>query len=342
MGDIFRNWRISAAALFSVVIIAGAYALAKDAERPPVAQASTEAELLRAIAMKDSTGDGLPDWEKTLYGIPLNATTTDYFHLGMTDGEAVAKGLIVPKAIADLPASVQTAGSRGLDYASAGLTPPAEGSLTDAFSKSFFTYYIAAKQQNAGRDLSTAEIQSIADRSLQALSTSITLAPDFKSAEDILASGSGREAMRAYAAAAEGVLKKNPIRATMSEAGYLQAAIEKNDTKALASLAELAKTYRGIGVGLSALAVPPEIASTHLAIVNAVIRLSEIDNDFSRVNIDPLGAMYALQQYPEAETQAEQAFAALADAYAKEGVVFKKGEAGSAYVNLIRNLGKRP
>jgi len=102
MGRILGNWRIILATFFSLVLIVGAYVLARGAVSPSIAEASTETALLQAIATRDSTGDGLPDWEKSLYGIPINATTTDYFHLGMTDGEAVAKGLVVPKAIADV------------------------------------------------------------------------------------------------------------------------------------------------------------------------------------------------------------------------------------------------
>ena len=101
-GNVSLNWRTIVAALFSVVLVVGAYVLARGIELPLTAQASTETALLQAIATRDSTGDGLPDWQKALYGIPLNSTTTDYFNLGMTDGEAVARGLIVPKAIADI------------------------------------------------------------------------------------------------------------------------------------------------------------------------------------------------------------------------------------------------
>ena len=100
--------------LFSTVLVVGVYMFARSVESPSLAQASTEAALLQAIAAKDSDGDGLSDWEEQLYG--TSPTTTDTFKLGMTDGEAVARGLVVPKAIADIPIatsspqpSVQTA-----------------------------------------------------------------------------------------------------------------------------------------------------------------------------------------------------------------------------------------
>src|ERR1035437_7373016 len=131
-GEIFKHKQIGAATLFSVVIVVGAYFLARGIESPPVVQASTETALLQAIASKDSDSDGLPDWEESRYG--TDPHVADTFHLGMTDGESVAKGLIVPKAIADIPVATSTpTANNNIDYATAGLTPPTEGTPADAF-----------------------------------------------------------------------------------------------------------------------------------------------------------------------------------------------------------------
>ncbi len=339
-GEIFKNWRILSATLFSVVLIAGAYLLAREAGTPQAAQASTETALLQAIATKDSTGDGLPDWEKVLYGIPADATTTDYFHLGMTDGEAVAKGLIVPKAIADIPVVASApAASTTIDYAAVGLTPPTAGTLTDAFAKSFFALYLSAKAANGGVELTADQTSMLADQAMAQLSQSVAPTADFKQATDLHVSGTGPDALRAFAAAAEAVLKQNATDSTMSEMGYFQAAVENNDPSALTHLAALAKSYRDSAVGVAAIPVPQELAAVDLSIVNAIVRLSEIDSDFARVNTDPLTAMLALEQYPQTELTAEHAFVALADTYAASGVVLKNGTPGAAFVNLMDDLG---
>src|SRR3989338_7430484 len=121
---IFGNWHVLAATLFSVMLIAGVYVLGHDIELPSRAQASTESALLQAIATKDVDGDGLPDWEEILCGTSPSATDT--FHLGMTDGEAVIRGLIVPKAIADIPVAGSETSPSGA---------PSEGTITAAFAK---------------------------------------------------------------------------------------------------------------------------------------------------------------------------------------------------------------
>src|SRR3990167_6408014 len=134
MGQILQNWRILVSASLSIVLIVGAFLLARSVESPNSARASTESALLQAIAVRDSDGDGLPDWEEALYG--TSPSITDSFNLGMTDGEAVARGLVVPKAIADIPVAT----SSPISYNAEGLPlTPAEGTLTAAFAKSFFT-----------------------------------------------------------------------------------------------------------------------------------------------------------------------------------------------------------
>src|SRR5207244_2422620 len=79
------NWRTVTALGIALVLVAGAYILARGFEAPAAARASTETALLQAIATKDSDGDGLPDWEEALYGTDPHVVDTR--NLGMTDGE---------------------------------------------------------------------------------------------------------------------------------------------------------------------------------------------------------------------------------------------------------------
>ncbi len=336
-GRFFGNWRVPAATLFSGVLIVGAYILARGIESPPVAQASTETALLRAIAAKDSNGDGLPDWEKVLYGIPVDSTTTDYFHLGMTDGEAVARGLIVPKAIANIPsptvASTSTANT-GIDYATYGLNAPTGGTLTEMFAQDFFLLYLSTKQANGGINLTADQENTLAEQALAQLSQQVSLTPDFKNATDLTVSGTGIGALKDFADAAGAVIEKNATASKMSEVVYLQSAVENGDTSALAHLTSLANEYRDSAIGIAALPVPHELAAVDLVIVNSLMRLGEIGADFAQINTDPLAAILALQQYPQTELTAEYAFTTLANVYTAAGIAFPPGTPGASFVNI--------
>jgi hypothetical protein len=335
MGQILPSWRITLAVLFSAVIIGGSVLLAHSVDSPPLAQASAETALLQAIATKDSNGDGLPDWEKVLYGIPVNASTTDYFNLGMTDGEAVAKGLIVPKAIADIPTN--TSASTTLDQY--GLPPAADqGTLTSAFSQKFFQLYTSAKQANGGADLSSNDTANLAAQAMGSLDSTIVEAPDYKSAKDLTISGAGADAMKTFAADAQQVLVKNAAKETTDEITYFGNAIENNDTDALAHLANIAKANRDTAVGLAALPVPIELTADDVTLINTLMRLSEIINDFAHEDIDPLTAMLALQQYLPVTQNLWQAFANVGNDYTVAGVVLPAGTPGAGFVNLTASV----
>jgi Bacterial TSP3 repeat len=339
-GKISADWRIAVSALLSVLIVAGSFILAKDIKVPPLAQASAETALLQAIAAKDSDGDGLPDWEELLYGTDPHATDT--FHLGMSDSEAVAKGLIVPKAIADVSVATSTqAAGTGINYAAAGLAAPTEGSLTDSFAKDFFTLYAQKKQANGGAELTDADISDIQNQALNSLALSVTPAADFKSASDLTVSGAGADAMKSFAAQAEAVLNKNTSEATSSELFYLQRAVQNDDAAALAHILSIARAYRDSAAGLAALPVPRELAAHDLALINAMMRMSGIVTDFARVNTDPMAAMLALQQYVPTAQSLGVAFADIASDYGNAGVALPDGASGASFVNVIRDMRAR-
>lgn len=332
---LYRNWSTIAASVFAILIIGGAYLIARGAALPRVAQASTETALLEQIASKDSTGDGLPDWEKSLYGIPVNATTTDYFNLGMTDGEAVARGLIVP--VAPTPALATSTPGAAATAASYGLTAPATDSLTDTFAQNFFALYMSAEQSNGG-SLTDDQINDIANEALTELSASVTPAPDFKSAADIKASGTGPAALKAYAANAEAVFAIHDPHLPENQLEYLQDYLTNGDQSALTALAELGAYYQETATGLAALTVPTEAATTHLALVNALARTGWEIKDFSRVNSDPLSAMLALEQHPQTVLTLSNAFTAVAQEFSAEGIVLPAGSDGAGFVNLASDL----
>jgi hypothetical protein len=322
-----------AAALFSAVIVVGAYVLARGVESPDVAQASTETALLQAIATKDSDGDGLPDWEETLYG--ADPHNPDTFALGMTDGEAVAAGLIVPKAMSDIPSATSSPTVAGAD----GLPPaPAEGTLTAAFAKSFFTSYLAAKQDAGGGALSESDMKNVSNQAFGSLSSAVAIAPNFKSGKDIKVSGSGADAMKAFAVSAEAVLLKNTADATKTPLGYLKSILEDNDTTAFPHLSSIAKAYRDSAAGLVALPVPEELAADNLALINALMRMGGIVNDFTRADSDPLATILALQQYTGVAQALGTAFINIGNTYSTAGISFHAGTPGASFVNLIADI----
>jgi hypothetical protein len=326
--------QILVASLFAVVLIGGAYFFARSVESPSTAQASTETELLAKVASRDSDADGLADWEEALYG--TDPQVADTRHFGMTDGAAVAKGLVVPKAVASIAAATSTAhGIAGVDSS---LPVPAQGTITRALAESFATTYAKAIQNSPDGTLTDSEIKQIATDVINQLDRAIVPAPDYRSLQALKVSGVGAEALQVFAASAEAVFKANTANATTSELAYLKSVLENDDTTAFPHLISIAKVYQNTAAGLAVLPVPKELATADLMLINAMARLGKITDDFSRANSDPLATMFALKQYPDAIQQLSTAFININSVYKTAGVNLAPGEPGSRFVSLIEKL----
>jgi hypothetical protein len=333
VASLLRNWRVLGALLLASGLVIGAYAAARSGSHPRVAEASTETALLQQIATQDSDGDGLPDWEESLYG--TDPHLVDSKSLGMTDGEAVIKGLIVPKAVADIPAPAAGATPSAVVD---GVPAPAPGSLTDVFAKNFLVLYLNAKQANGGAALSEQDTTNLAQKAVNQLTSSIAPVADFKSMADLAISGSGPDALRTFAVVAEAVMSKNTVSSSKSELLYLQDAIQNKDEAALAHITSIAGSYRATAAGLSVLPVPRELASDYLVLINALARVGEIATDFSHVTTDPLATMLALTQYPQTVLVLANSFIHIHDIYKAAGIEFAPGTPGASFVNVIPDI----
>jgi hypothetical protein len=334
LGDIFKHWQISSAILFSVALVGGSYYVAHEVISPQVVQASTETALLKAIATKDSDADGLPDWEESLYG--TDPHLSDSFKLGMTDGEAVSKGLIVPKAITDVHTESSTSSGTIVDSS---LPPaPADGTLTAQFAQNFFVLFLQAKQANGGDDLSESQLNDVATQSIQMLTSSIKPTPDYKALSDLNVTGSGTDAMVAFAAGAERILLSNTNEATTTDINYFKSGLIDGNDQAYDIIRSIAKSYRGSAAGIAALPVPQGLAQADLALVNTLMRLSQIDVDFTKADSDPLAAILALQQYQTVMNAVAKAFLDIGGAFQAQNITVPNGAPGALFVNMMANV----
>lgn len=301
------------------------------------ADAYSTNKILQAVATRDSDHDGLPDWEEALYGTdPHKADTRG---LGMTDGEAVAKGLIVPNAVARINTPSTTPQTSSDDS----LAPsPASNTLTAKFAQNLFILYLSAKQENGGKDLSQQDLQKIALQAIDKFSKSVSISPNFKTKNEIAVSGSGGKALRAFASSADTVFSNTPIRSKKSETAYLYDALQNKSKdsaqSALTHITIIANGYQKISAGLSVLPVPKELAGADLNLINALYRLGAIIGDFTHINNDPLTAIIAMKQYPEAVQKLGKAFLAISSVYKDNSVSIPFGTSGYMFTHVVTDI----
>jgi hypothetical protein len=326
------NGKILGAVFFSAVLIVGAYTVARGVQAPSIAQASTEAELLKQIAARDSDADGLSDWEEALYG--TDAFKADTRGLGMTDAQAVATGLIIPKRNYD--SSTAPSSPTSGNTIDPSLIVPAEHTITKALSEDLTTSYASAVANSPNGHLTEADMQKLRNRLIGLLDETLVPSPDFLSYRELKVSGSGEDALKAFAIAAEAVFMANKAKVNnKGEIAHLKDALQNDDKLALGYIVGISMLYYKAAVGLSVLPVPEELVDADKALINALYRLSLITADFTRAYSDPLLVMHALKQYPGAVQNLGDALIRINTVYKTSGVKINESEPGASFVYLV-------
>jgi hypothetical protein len=319
-----KSGSIVGAAVIAIALVGGAYYFSSG-KTAQVNAASTD-DILKAYAAKDTDGDGLPDWEEALYG--TDPTKTDTFTLGMTDAEAVQKGLV------KLKINVPAAPAAATSSLAAGIPGPTAASttLTDQFAQAFFNNYISTR----GSQPPTADQAAQFVQGAVANLVTTQVRPDAYAASDIKVSGSGPAALQAYAAQVDQAFASHGAQVSYDEMTYFADAAEKNDTSAVANLKAIASAYLGVAQAVAALPVPNEAAPADLAFVNATARLGGTISDLAAVQDDPIRALVALGDYSTDVQGFAAALQGFAGVFTQDGLVIPAGNAGYSFYHLTQ------
>lgn len=321
-----KSGSILASLIIAAALVGGAYYL--SGERTQAVNAASTADILKAYAAKDTDGDGLPDWEEALYG--TDPTKADTFNLGMTDAQAVQKGLIKLKMSIAPPA---TATSSTL---AAGIPGPTAASttMTDQFAQAFFNNYISTR----GSAAPTADQQQQFVAGAVANLVQTDVRPDAYTESDIHVSGGGAAALRTYAAQAEAALATHSVHTQYDELTYMQDAVQKDDPASIQALQSIAGEYTGNAQALAAVPVPQEAASAQLALVNAMARVGATIGDMATIDSDPIRALVALGNYEQDARGFGVALANMNAVFAQDGVSIDSSLPGGTFYGLTQTV----
>jgi len=319
-----RAGSITIALLFAVIVIAGAWFLSKPGGSS-VAEAESTAALLKAYAVQDTDGDGLPDWEESLYGTDPTKADTDGD--GVNDADAVKRGLVKLSVAAQAPSD-----ATGTDLAATiPGTAAASSTLTDQFSRIFFNNYIQSRGDTEPTD---DEMQTFVQNAIASLEQN-QQRPDVYTTSDIKVAGQGADALTAYAAAVETAFSTNSPRLPYSELTYFTDASQKGDASAAANIGLISKGYADTAAAITKIPVPSEAAAADLGLVNAMARLSETIADLGSVQSDPIRAMLGLEEYNTDGPAFAGALTAVGQVFSTAGVSIPEGAPGSAILNIF-------
>jgi uncharacterized membrane protein YkoI len=338
-----QKGRIFGALVIAGVLIGGSIFLSYgnlNFLNPSIANAASTQALLQELATRDSSNEGMPDWEVELYG--LDPSNPHSFSPTITNVQAIEEGLVKPKFLTPSAnsdeASSSDASSTDDDADQLEGVTAAPGSLTDQFAQIMLQQYLtqSATAVSNGEEPSDVDIDSAAQSALQqfAIQNQHTNA---YSISQVQKGGSGPDALKSYAAAMETAFAKYNPHTTENELDYFSDAVEKNDATALQNVSKIGLSYSSLAPALMEVPVPLEMQNAHLETVNAMARLGDDITDMSMINSDPLRAYFGLAQY---ETDSEAMVKGMADmgnVFSQEQVTIPEGQPGYFIVNATNN-----
>lgn len=322
-----RTVRLAGASLLALLLIAGAYTA--SGPNPffgliTIAEAQSAEELLKEYAVKDTDTDGLPDWQEALYG--TDPANPESFKAGIKDGEAVAQGLIEPKvAVREDEASTDIDSIPG--------TTAGPNTITERFAQTLFSQYLS----NRGETQPTSEeIVSFVKAGVNELSTESVSPARFKVSDLKVVVTSDTQAVTMYAGALETVFAQNTTPSEKNELYYFQDAL-RDDATALTKLKDISEAYADIANGMMQLSVPQDVATSHLAIANAFMHMSEVTGDLATLKSDPLRALMGIGLYDRFANDVVSSFANLHTVFLSKQVTIAEGVPGFFIARTARN-----
>jgi hypothetical protein len=237
-------------------------------------------ETIGDLVNKSTTGDGIPDWEKRLYG--LDPTKRDNVP-GVPDSVTIAK----------LQAEQEMQNSAGT-----GLTTGNFGTgttQTDKFSQDLFATVAAATQN--GQPLSQDAVNQISN----SLNDQIQNSPQRKiytMASLQITNDNNLAAIQKYNDALNSLYSKMTIKYNVIN--ILQKFVGDGtnvDDSALAELNPIILQTNTVIMGMAKMEVPQFLASAHLNLLNALQKTQENLSDIKLYNTDAVVAFSAINQY---------------------------------------------
>jgi hypothetical protein len=301
-------------------LFSGPYSLS-----PNLVEAQTADALLKAYAAKDTDSDGLPDWQESLYG--TDATNPESAKAGVTDSEAVARGLVSLKFASDTSELNRTTGE---DVPG---TPVADTTLTAQFSQAFFKAYVDAGGQNMEAGDQQALLDSlIADFSVRAQKIVSSRYNQISVHTDATVT------TEAYIAAIETTLRAHEVpEGSANPVLLMDAYIQKGDAKARPKLLALTASYGAVTKDLSDMHVPPALAGQHLILLQSFDTLARATKVVTEYEQDPMAVLGALAIYEPASKAIVSTLTSFASIILAHGEP-TTGEPGALIVNFARSV----
>lgn len=304
--DILTNRKILLAFALALLIIGvSIYANKKEATPKPIAQkttvtqtAQTETLNLEELVQKDSDGDGVPDWEESLWG--TNPTNTDTFGHGLGDRAEIDKMKIALR------------GNAKTDGAISG-----EDTQTSLFAKQLYSSVLALKQSGNFTDttagsLSVGVTNNIKEQAKEKI---------YYVASDLKIVGEATSSIEAYRGDIVRIATKYEKAGLGDEILILASVVDNKNPAGLKNLDKNIVLYRKILGENLFISVPKNMAQNHLILVNGYRNVLESLSQAGEIFSDPIAGLVEITRYRNSTNSILIALAEIERYFASRGTI---------------------
>lgn len=199
--------------------------------------------------------------------------------------------------------------------------------LTETVGKTLFINLSNAKSQGMGDDIPTQEqilAASQAQIKSQAVATLYTM-------QDLTIVPTTPASEHTFGNAVMEVFTAHPAASQGDTFVAIGAAVDNSDASQLDKLSHIKAAYAAVTADLLALPVPQTLAPLYLLVINDMVHVTGSYDDMAVMLNDPLRGIAGFQTYQSSLTEAGRLFTNIAQDLAKDGILFTKGEPGSAW-----------
>lgn len=289
-----RTWSIVGSLSISLILIVGAYVLSAPWFGTFHVGAQDAQALLQTYAEKDTDGDGLFDWQETLYRTdPTNAHSVDAV---LTDLQAVEQGLVEPRFKSEekeLPDSFYQITDK----------VAAPDSITDQFSRQFLEKYLTGR---GAQTPSADALQSFVQDAAHDLEGTVLGGSAFLSSS-VLVRGNTPTDVSAYMLELNDIFYENkPGIDSVDVFEHFANYVERDDISSLERVREVSRAYTITAQEIMLVRAPLSARNAHLRVANAYARFGLVLKHMGTMDTDPLLGFVGATHYLESRDEVKE------------------------------------
>ncbi|MCR4330501.1 MAG: thrombospondin type 3 repeat-containing protein [Patescibacteria group bacterium] len=279
-------------------------------------------DLALSYTEQDIDGDGLKDWEESLWGTDVKNPDTDGD--GTSDGDEVAAkrdpNIAGPDDVyVEQDIQTKTEGQ---------VTSTEDLSQTALLAREYFATIINLKESG---NFNAETVSQLSESLVQNFAGENSIGAKRSKSDLFLTEDNSTESLRTYGNTMGTIVKKYAGYNLPNELVVVADALETQDESKLKKLDRSIEVHKALIAEFTAVRVPLDAANIHLALINTYIATEQSIEQMNTMFADPLVGMLGINSYTTHTESLDKIFADLRSYFPSRGVFFEKKESGYVF-----------